>query len=132
MNGMVQLVVGEEDRQSLLGLMPWDMDNTLKPEQRAHHITLAFKPDADTFSSLKDAFSKGGWFQPTKVLASDNIAAVFGDVFVNGKHVLEDVHITLGGVVSPVSSNNLPDTGEVVDDTLIGGMYLSFNVVEFN
>ena len=52
MNGMVQLLVPDTHRQSLLSLFPWDMDNTLKPAARAHHITLAFKPNDETFDEL--------------------------------------------------------------------------------
>ena len=108
MNGMLQLVVDESARQSMLSLVPWDMDNTLKMGQVAHHVTLAFKPDDDEATRLRKQFSDGVVkFHATDVRWSDHICAMFGTVEVDGVELPEERHVTLAGTVSPVKSNGL-------------------------
>ena len=133
LNGMLQLVVDEAARSSLLSLVPWDLDNTLKEGQRAHHATLAFKPADDEAERLRQQFSSGDvQFTAKEVRWSDHICAVFGTVVVDGVELPEERHVTLAGTVSPVRSNDLKAglTG-VESEPVTGKCGMKFTEVSF-
>lgn len=133
LNGMLQLMVDESARQTLLSLVPWDMDNTLQPGQVAHHVTLAFKPDDDEADRLRKQFAAGdATFHAKDVRWSDHICAVFGTVKVDGVELPEERHVTLAGTVSPVKSNDLKAglTG-VESEPVTGKCGMKFTEVSF-
>ena len=133
LNGMLQLMVDESARQTLLSLVPWDMDNTLQPGQVAHHVTLAFKPDDDEADRLRQQFSSGDvQFTAKEVRWDSSICALFGTVTVDGELLPKERHITLGGNVPPVRSNDLQAGGPGVSvEPVKGNCGMKFTEVSF-
>jgi hypothetical protein len=129
-NGMVQLLVNEYDRKLLFVETPEEINNTLRESQRCHHVTLAFKPSIIEFEYLKGLFSDGATFVADCVRYDDKIAAVYGSLFIHGKEVVTNAHITLGGCVPPKESNRLLKKGNS-KFVNIKDLNLTFNVVNF-
>ena len=131
MNGMIQLLVPEADRPSMLSQFPWDYDNTLKDEQRAHHITLGFKPSDDEMAALIASYrDKQVEFEAIEVRGNEAICALFGRLLVDGVPESTLRHITLGGTVPPKRSNEL-DEAAPYREPCRGRSLLQFHVVEF-
>jgi hypothetical protein len=138
-NGMVQAIVSLTDRDQLMSLAPWDMNNTMSDNQMAHHVTLGFKPSDDEMQQLVDTFfGKEIIFNAKEVRWTDRICAVFGHLTV---HLSDDRylmlpelrHITLGGTVSPRLAADLAvDPSAEVEPLKSGSCVLQFHVVDFD
>lgn len=132
MNGMIQLVVvADRDRAVLLAMFPAGRANTLTDAQRAHHVTLAFRPSDVEAAQLQTAYAgKVVEIDDLELRANGRICAVFGRLRVNG--VMEDEfrHITLGGTVPPKHSAELVQS-DVTLRTHGVRIPLELNVVQF-
>ncbi len=133
MNGMIQLLVESSFRWELLRMVPWDMENTMSPQQRGHHITLAYKPDDEEASRLREKYSQGQLtFNAKELRWSDEICALFGTVSLDGEELLGVRHITLGGSVPPVRSNDLKSGAPgVTSEPVNGHCGLTYKEVSF-
>jgi hypothetical protein len=133
MNGMIQLVI-VNFRDALLSLFPWDMDNTMSDGQRAHHITLAFRPHVDEAALLRLIYAEAKeiTFTAVELRWNEEICALFGRLSVDGVEGPELVHVTLGGTCPPhLAAALLTDEECEVDEEVRGSSLLKYNEVEF-
>lgn len=131
-NGMVQgLVPASVQDRIISSLYPTAINNTMKPEQRAHHVTLAYKPDDIEGVRVKFATRRIG-FAFSRMLARNDIAAILGAVvdLDSGEVLIHDAHITLGGTAAPKDAGTLSDNHNYEEEAQ-GFCLLEYHEVEF-
>ena len=109
LNLTVQLRTNEGTQKQLVGLVPENFNCTLEPDQKGHHVTLAYKPREDSLVYLRTLFE---WqnpnvkvcFVPSDIRWNKNICALFGYLTVNKEQAGGFVHITLAGNIPSVNS----------------------------
>ena len=84
---------------------------TLEPDQRGHHVTLAYKPTRQELAAVRKIFEgKEIYVSPTEIRWDNQIAAIFGYLVespAKPKQMGGLYHITLGGTIPPVNSARL-------------------------
>lgn len=135
MNGMVQLRVDSDVVNDLRKLLPEGFENSMRDEQRGHHVTLAFKPENSLRDFLLFQFQhREVKFIPNQILFNDRICALFGFLSIDGVRVGGYWHITLGGTVPPKESVTLPHYytgGKTVPPQIPSEIPMSWREVHF-
>ena len=109
LNIMVQLCTDEGTQKRLTEFVPKNFNCTLEPDQKGHHVTLAFKPTSDNLVYLRKLYNctwlRGKvFFIPKDIRWNKNICALFGYLTVGREQTGGFVHITLAGNIPPVNS----------------------------
>ncbi len=109
LNIIVQLCTDERTQKCLADFVPKNFNCTLEPDQKGHHVELAFKPTKDNLVYLRKLYNCPGlrgkvFFIPKDIRWNKNICALFGYLTVGKEQTGGFVHITLAGNIPPINS----------------------------
>lgn len=120
---------------SMLDEVGTKFECTLEPDQKGHHVTLAYKPTQQQLQVVRDIFKdKQLYFSPTEIRWDNEIAAMFGYIVespAKPKQIGGMYHITLGGTIAPVNSARL-ESKYVGKEKVFGAFPLEYTEVTMN